>query len=216
MGAYGSPQVGYFAELEEQQRKKNQEPPHSKIIWKIIVTIITIYLVVKSIPIIVGTVTLISNNNQTKTNQTEEVSIDRVTNNYLHAANQLEKEINNLLISSFSNNGLQNINTIDIQTYIRKYKNEAEDLKNYNINPAFEEHRDYLYNNCVSTIELMQNYINNRSYNIYTARELEKDFSDKRSEGMILLKKIMRDNNIPYTEKIENGVESVTYKSSKY
>jgi hypothetical protein len=60
------------------------------------------------------------------------------------------------------------------------------------------------------------NYINNRSYNIYTARELEKDFSDKRSEGMILLKKIMRDNNIPYTEKKENGVESVTYKSSKY
>jgi hypothetical protein len=209
MGAYGSPQVGYFAELEEQQRK-NRKAPHSNKPWIIIVAIVITIVLSKNMRI-EDNINTVNNLEESKIIGNDIKAIDKETESYLQYSKQIKSEIKNLLESSYSETGLQNINIVDMQSYIRKYTKEVEKMKNINIDKRFNEYKDYTYNSYKSILEILQNYINSNNYNIKTVNLLGENYNEMNTKELEILKKILKENDFTYEEIIIDDKKGVKY-----
>lgn len=227
MGAYGSPQLGKFAEYNQKPKKPKSNIP---IIVIVLMLIFATNQYLKSMNISFKDLgkqlterTDILNSSENQAPQTTKIptiitktSTGILSNKmglYIIADKAVENKIKSLISQIENDTNVETINIINIQSSINNIQKDLDILKNTNVDNEYSEYKQRNCNIYQATITIIQNYISTNNITLQNFFQLESNFSEELNESYNELKSLFDQNDIIYEETVkEDGSKQIVYR----
>lgn len=221
MGAYGSPQLGAYANDNKRPKQKSPKPWGILILALIITIGYQIYIHGFNIP---GTdykipPSITKSENRTITNSV----VDRpktslpdiqprssgILSNtmglYLIEDKRISQEIRELLLNTVDDASTGSINSISTQASINTLKESVMGLEEKKTDKAYNSYKEKTIATYTAALSLLENHLANGNTSYESMATLYNDFIREESGTYDILKDLFDENGILYTETVEEG-----------
>lgn len=220
MGAYGSPQLGAYANDNRRPAPKSPKPWGALIIALIITVGYQFYINSGSI---LGnhreTPSLAANKVETKESKEksrqkptlpsmEERSPGILSNTmgtYLIEDKRVSSEIRDLLLSTVNGASIGSINSISTQASINSLKESVLSLEARKTEKAYDRYKEKTIATYTAALSLLENHLAGGNTSYESMATLYNDFVREESGTYDILKELFDENEILYTETVEEG-----------
>lgn len=221
MGAYGSPQLGAYANDNKRPAPKSPKPWGALIIALIITIGYQIYVNGVRVP---GTdyrlsPSKIAENTTPEADKTgkkieiklpsmETKSVGILSNTmgtYLIEDKRVSSEIKNLLLSTVNGSRTGSINSISTQASINSLKESASSLEARKTEKAYDRYKEKTIATYTAALSLLENHLASGNTSYESMATLYNDFVREESGTYDILKELFDENGILYTETVEEG-----------
>lgn len=227
MGAYGSPQLGVYANDNKKKKPKSPTPWSVIIIALLIIAGYQLYtnrLDISETNYKISTL-LSKIEEQATASPLESISkeplsiidakrpgiLSNTMGTYFIEDKQVESQIKDLLLNTVNEAKAKSINVISVQASINDVKTSVTNLEARKTEKAYNRYKEKTIETYVATLNLLENYLANGNTTYENMATLYNDFINEGSKAYDIMKELFDENGILYTETIEEEGKHLRY-----